>query len=91
MSRGLIAQIKIVVLRDVGQIGNPCAESIVSGPCAALTAIGSECINFDAHRHARMASVAMRAISENSAPAKTVLDQTGIDVCIDQVRGSGNL
>ena len=60
-------------------------------PRASLAAIGREFVGLYAHWNARLAAIAVRSIGKDAAAAKTVLNQFGIDIGIDQVGGSGHL
>ena len=79
------------MLVHIGEIGDQRIQMAVPVPGAALAAIRLEPTGMDPHRRAGLAAIAIRAVSEDAAAAKTVLDQFRVDVGIDQVRRCGHL
>ena len=60
-------------------------------PGTSLRAIRFELGDWDAYRHARTATVAIRTVGEDSAAAESHLDQLAIHIGVDQMRGCSNL
>ena len=64
---------------------------LVLFPCAPLAAGGDELRCIDPHRRTGLAAVAIRSIGKNAAASKTVFNQLGVNVSVNQVRRRGNL
>ena len=91
MTAGLVAEVEVVVLGVKGQRADVRREIDVSLARTTLGAIGSVLRDRYANRHAGTASVAIRAVGEDSAAAKPHFDQFAVDIGVDQVRRRGHL
>src|SRR5471030_2083174 len=91
MAMGLVAQVERIVLVSKTQALRRKVERGVPLVRAALRARGLELRHRNAHRHAGAAGVAIVAVGEDAAAAKTDLHQRAIDFTGDQMAGRGNL
>ncbi len=64
---------------------------LVLTPSAFLGAVGLEVLRVNAHWHTCFAVVAIRAVGEQAAAAKTLQHQFRILVAVNQVAGRGHL
>ena len=91
MPRGLVAQVERVMLGAKAQAGRGGFQVQVAPPGAALAARGNIIGYRDAYRHAGMALVAVRAISEDPRAPETEANEIAVKVIADQVAGRGDL
>src|SRR3954468_8514606 len=85
MALGLVAQIERVVLEPELERLHMRGERRMRLPRAALRAVGLELAHRNAHRHARAAGVAMRAVREDAAAAKAGLDEIAVQLGVDEM------
>ena len=91
MATRLVPQVEVVVVVLVGQIGNAWNQMLVLLIGPALASIGLEVIDVDAQWDAGAATIAIRAVSEKTAAAKTAGHQFRVNIVVDQMAGGGDL
>ena len=83
MTRRLVAQVQRVVLRVVAQVEQARVEVGMAFQRASLRARGPKAVGEDAHRYARAAAVAIRAVRERAAAAEPGPHQLAVHLRVD--------
>jgi hypothetical protein len=73
------------------QVQNPHAQVLVSHLRPTLAAVRHKLCHRDTQGLAGLATIAIRAVSEQPTSAKALRDQVGIDFVVDQMTGRGHL
>ncbi len=87
----LVEAVERVVLGVELELAVARLERAVAGSRAALRARGLELGDDDAHRHARMAMVAVGPVGEGAAAAEARGDERAVRVGVDEIARRGDL